>query len=77
MRRVTVMRVGAALALVALGVGCDRSGEPPTDASRSAVIGEGEAAPRFSLPSTAGTQVELSDYRDKRPVLLYFSMGPG
>ena len=32
----------------------------------------GELAPDFSLDSTAGTKVRLSDYRDQRPVLLAF-----
>ncbi|WP_407343419.1 peroxiredoxin family protein [Pengzhenrongella phosphoraccumulans] len=33
-------------------------------------------APGFTLPTTAGTSVSLSDYRD-RPVILYFNEGAG
>ena len=32
----------------------------------------GEAAPDFSLDSTAGIKVQLSEYREQRPVLLAF-----
>jgi AhpC/TSA family protein len=38
---------------------------------------EGEMAPDFELPSAGGGDVRLSDYRGEKPVLLYFSMGPG
>ena len=29
------------------------------------------------VPAAAGGSVRLSSFRDHRPVLLYFSMGPG
>jgi len=29
------------------------------------------------LPSSNGQEISLVDYIEKRPVLLYFSMGPG
>ena len=35
-----------------------------------------DRAPAFTLESTSGGPVSLSDYAGK-PVLLYFSMGPG
>jgi cytochrome oxidase Cu insertion factor (SCO1/SenC/PrrC family) len=40
-------------------------------------LSEGAAAPNFTLPSAAGEKVALSDYAGEKPVLLYFSMGPG
>jgi hypothetical protein len=46
---------------------------PPADGP----LAEGSRAPRFALPSTDGATVRLSDYLGKKPVLLYFSMGPG
>jgi cytochrome oxidase Cu insertion factor (SCO1/SenC/PrrC family) len=55
------------------------TGTPPPPPSPSAAPGPiavGEVAPGFSLPSASGGQESLSDYRGK-PVLLYFSMGPG
>jgi hypothetical protein len=36
----------------------------------------GQAAPLFSLPSVAGSDVALEDFRG-RPVLLYFHMAVG
>jgi cytochrome oxidase Cu insertion factor (SCO1/SenC/PrrC family) len=36
----------------------------------------GRRAPGFTLPSAEGGRVALSDFSGK-PVLLYFSMGPG
>jgi hypothetical protein len=36
----------------------------------------GRRAPGFTLPSANGGSVALSDFAGK-PVLLYFSMGPG
>jgi hypothetical protein len=40
-------------------------------------LAEGDAAPSFTLSSAAGMDVSLSDFARERPVLLYFSMGPG
>jgi cytochrome oxidase Cu insertion factor (SCO1/SenC/PrrC family) len=36
----------------------------------------GQPAPDFTLPSSSGGKVSLSGFAGK-PVLLYFSMGPG
>lgn len=40
-------------------------------------LAQGDPAPSFSLSSANGGRVALSDYAEKKPVLLYFSMGPG
>lgn len=40
-------------------------------------LAEGDAAPPFSLPAADGRTVSLQDYRGKKAVLLFFSMGPG
>jgi cytochrome oxidase Cu insertion factor (SCO1/SenC/PrrC family) len=37
----------------------------------------GDRAPAFDLPSVDGERVSLDDYTGRKPVLLYFSMGPG
>jgi cytochrome oxidase Cu insertion factor (SCO1/SenC/PrrC family) len=55
---------------------CDRS-EPAAPTSSSGPIEVGAAAPGFSLPSASGGEVSLASFAGKRPVLLYFSMGPG
>ncbi|MFN8534062.1 MAG: thioredoxin-dependent thiol peroxidase [Dehalococcoidia bacterium] len=36
------------------------------------MINVGDIAPDFSLPSTGGRTVSLTDFRDKQPVLLYW-----
>lgn len=59
----------AVLVVVALG-GFALSRGAPTSGSTTA------AAPGFSLRTTAGTTVSLSDYRGK-PVVLYFNEGAG
>lgn len=45
--------------------------------SQQKEIAVGENAPDFNLPSATGTTVSLSDFRDQRPVLLYFHMAMG
>jgi hypothetical protein len=39
--------------------------------------GVGDPGPDFRLSSALGGTVALADYRNKKDVLLYFSMGPG
>ncbi len=45
--------------------------------SQQKEVAVGENAPDFSLPSATGSTVSLSDFRDQRPVLLYFHMAMG
>jgi cytochrome oxidase Cu insertion factor (SCO1/SenC/PrrC family) len=54
----------------------DASERLRTDAPQAGIV-EGDRAPEFELPSASGGTVRLSDYRGDKPVLLYFSMGPG
>lgn len=63
----------AGLMLVACQAG---SSNPPSPSAQSG-LREGDDAPLFELKSAAGGGVRLSDYRGEKPVLLYFSMGPG
>jgi len=60
-------------ALVLVVASCDESAEIDRETSLS----EGDRAPAFSLPSVGGGNVSLSDFSGDKPVLLYFSMGPG
>ena len=48
-----------------------------TDESSGTGLPDGDRAPNFMLPSSNGQEISLVDYIEKRPVLLYFSMGPG
>jgi cytochrome oxidase Cu insertion factor (SCO1/SenC/PrrC family) len=62
-------------ALMILAAACQ--GKPDLGGQGLPKIRKGVAAPGFTLPSAQGERVSLADYREKRPVLLYFSMGPG
>jgi peroxiredoxin len=64
----------ASIVLALLGVACQQ--ETPKPASGGTSLNEGDRAPAFTLTSP-DTEISLSDYRGKKPVLLYFSMGPG
>ena len=66
--------VVAALTLGLVAAACSRQETPQS--SGKGPIAVGQAAPSFSLKSASGGTVALSDYAGK-PVLLYFSMGPG
>jgi cytochrome oxidase Cu insertion factor (SCO1/SenC/PrrC family) len=69
------IRLLAAIVLVIVGSACGGRQETPPRAQEGP-ISVGRTAPAFSLSSASGGTVSLSDYAG-RPVLLYFSMGPG
>jgi cytochrome oxidase Cu insertion factor (SCO1/SenC/PrrC family) len=66
--------LGTAIALAIVASACTR--QEPTPPSQQGPVEVGQRAPAFSLESAGGGTVSLSDYAG-RPVLLYFSMGPG
>ena len=70
----TRLFVAAAIAFAITGAACTRQEMPSS--SQQNPIAVGDTAPAFSLKSASGGTVSLSDYAGK-PVLLYFSMGPG
>lgn len=57
-----------------LAVACTNDDSSQADSSGGLAVEE--PAPDFTLPSAQGSNVSLSDFKGK-PVLLYFSMGPG
>jgi hypothetical protein len=61
------------VALFLLASSCGGSG----DANGETALAEGDRAPSFTLRSASGGNVKLSDSIEKKPALLYFSMGPG
>jgi hypothetical protein len=72
------MRLRSALVvastLLLFAAACDSSTAPEGGES---YLSEGDRAPGFTLPSASGEQVALADFTNSKPVLLYFSMGPG
>lgn len=74
------VRTRAAIVMVVFslfGAACAASGGPSTAPTSDQPIALGAIAPDFTLPSAGGVDVSLSDFAGKKPVLLYFSMGPG
>lgn len=62
-----------AIALALVGSACSRNESAPRAGGPVRV---GARAPEFTLPSAAGGEVSLGAFAGK-PVVLYFSMGPG
>jgi cytochrome oxidase Cu insertion factor (SCO1/SenC/PrrC family) len=72
------MRLRPALVLAAsmllFAAACNNAASPEGDES---FLSEGDRAPDFTLPSASGERVALTEFTNHKPVLLYFSMGPG
>jgi hypothetical protein len=68
--------VGLLIALMTVGAACSESSRP-ADEDDAITLRQGDAAPDFSLPISEGKTLSLSEFRGKKAVLLYFSMGPG
>lgn len=62
--------------LLLVAAGCSNTSNGSSTGAKSA-LEVGDEAPAFALPSADGETVDLDDYRGERPVLMYFSMGPG
>lgn len=71
-RTAAVVTLILTASVVAAACGSERGGPKPSVGHP----GVGDEAPTFSLTSSDGGRVSLSRYSG-RPVLLYFSMGPG
>jgi cytochrome oxidase Cu insertion factor (SCO1/SenC/PrrC family) len=65
----------ATIGFAILAAACTRDAATPSR-QQEGPITVGDTAPAFTLKSASGGPVSLSDYAGK-PVLLYFSMGPG
>lgn len=72
----SALAVVAGVALAGVGVAAVARPATPAPVSRFAV-GNVMQAPDFRLPAVDGRTVSLSEYRDKKNVLLYFNMGVG
>jgi hypothetical protein len=65
-------RVLIVLTVVLLTASCQGGSDAASES-----LAEGDEAPSFRLPSAEGGTVALSHFSGTKPVLLYFSMGPG
>jgi hypothetical protein len=72
----TVRKSAAALFLITALSACQEGGERAETPS-APLLEVGDPAPEFALPDARQGKVSLSEYRGKKAVLLYFSMGPG
>jgi cytochrome oxidase Cu insertion factor (SCO1/SenC/PrrC family) len=72
--RQRVRAVAAIFASLFLLAACVK---PASQSSATSGVTVGDDAPAFTLPSADGGAVSLADFRGHKPVLLYFSMGPG
>ena len=73
-------RAGLLLTVVAssvLLISCSSPGRPSKGAAAGQAPKVGQPAPDFTLPTASGSTVSLAQFRGHKPVLLYFSMGPG
>lgn len=62
-----IRKVPLILVLIALLTSCGPSGR----------LSIGDRAPTFTLPTSTGGEVALTDYVGEKPVLLYFHMAVG
>lgn len=62
------MPVWTRIAIYSLVVGCLCLLSVPW--ARALTVGD--LAPEFTLPATVGEQIRLTDYRGKRPVVVFF-----
>lgn len=70
--------LSAFFVLMALvGVSCGGGGASVSPPASGPGPRAGDMAPAFTLPSAKGRSVSLAEFRSHKPVLLYFSMGPG
>jgi cytochrome oxidase Cu insertion factor (SCO1/SenC/PrrC family) len=67
--------IATTIGLAILAAACTRDAATPSRLEEGP-IAVGDTAPGFTLEAASGGPVSLSDYAGK-PVLLYFSMGPG
>ena len=73
-------RASLLVTLVAASVlfsACSSPGRPNTSGAARQAPKVGQPAPDFTLPTASGPPISLAQFRDHKPVLLYFSMGPG
>jgi cytochrome oxidase Cu insertion factor (SCO1/SenC/PrrC family) len=74
----TRARIGVCLVALALvSVACSRESTTGGTTHTGSTAQVDQVAPGFTLEDSAGDRVSLSTFKRHRPVLLYFSMGPG
>jgi hypothetical protein len=77
MSKKAVAVLAALFALTLLGVACGSGKGSSMGAGGTKAVRAGSVAPEFALRSAKGGTVSLGEFRGRKAVLLYFSMGPG
>jgi cytochrome oxidase Cu insertion factor (SCO1/SenC/PrrC family) len=78
LRRSSVLaRAAVAAPLLLALVACGTQPETRQGGGPRPPIAEGQPAPGFTLQASNGQTMALQDFAGTRPVLFYFSMGPG
>jgi len=75
--KIAVSLIALPLVTAACSGASERRGAPADGSAPAESVQIGQLAPDFTLPSSGGGSVTLSSFKEHRPVLLYFSMGPG
>ncbi len=75
MRRALVLLLLGAASLTLLAACSSETSQGDSGGTSAPTVGA--SAPGFSLPSAQGDTISLAQFRGNKPVLLYFSMGPG
>lgn len=77
MRRGPAAFVSGAAIVLLLGSACRSGTSSQGQTGGTGKVRVGALAPDFSLPAAHGGTISLAGFQGRKPVLLYFSMGPG
>lgn len=71
----THLKISLSILLLSLLAACSSGTSGPSSSSPTLAVGD--KAPDFTMPDANEKPVSLAQFRGKKAVLLFFSMGPG